>query len=151
MFGWGTETKEQDYVVKFAHEYAHAVQGEFEASLMRFLTKTGPLAEGDIPEDHVPFLQLYSELQDIGGLFGLSSHPFYHQQNESMKAEHGYLPVDIKVIEDMAELIGSYLLGTEYFLHRIGNTRARISQEQAERLAGYVVTVVDTWIKEKGG
>ncbi len=138
QFRWGAETVEHEYVVKVAHEYAHVVQETFDQHLLRWLD-----GSSDIPEDALPYIQLYASLATIGGLHGLSQMDVYHEQSRTT----GNL--NVSVYEDMAETIGSYLLGNEYFLYRIQNVQGQITQEQAKELVEHVVAVVDTWKKKE--
>ena len=138
QFRWGAETVEHQYVVKVAHEYAHVVQELFDEHLLQWLD-----GANDIPQDAVPYVQLYASLAGIGGLHGLSQMDVYHDQNRST----GNL--DVRVYEDMAETIGSYLLGNEYFLYRIQNSHGHLSQEQAKELIEHVVAVIATWKKSR--
>lgn len=134
QFRWGADTVEQQYVVKVAHEYAHVLQDMFDSHLVRWLD-----GASDIPEEAIPYIQLYATLSSIGGLHGLSQMGVYHEQSKTT----GNLSVP--VYEDIAETIGSYLLGNEYFLHRITNSHRPITQEQAEELVDHVTRVVSEW------
>jgi Zn-dependent M16 (insulinase) family peptidase len=136
QFRWGAETVEHQYVVKVAHEYAHVVQEMFDQHLLRWLD-----GADNVPEDAIPYVQLYAALANVGGLHGLSQMDVYHEQSRST----GNL--NVSVYEDMAETIGSYLLSSEYFLYRIQNARGQITQEQAEELVDHVVAVVANWKK----
>lgn len=137
---WGADTKEQQYIVKFSHEYAHVIQEEFDAQLLRWLD-----GADNVPDEYIPYIQLYAALSNIGGLNGLSQMNVYHEQSRTT----GNLSVP--VYEDMAETIGSYLLGDEYFLYRIANGRVALTEQQKEEVATHVVSVVETWLRRKGG
>jgi hypothetical protein len=134
QFGWGVETLEQEYVVKVAHEYAHVIQEMFDQHLLRWLD-----GATDVTEEAIPYIQLYAVLAISGCLHGLPQMDIYHEQNKTT----GNLSVP--VYEDMAETIGSYLLGNDYFLYRIQNSHGRITQEQAEEIVQHVITVVSIW------
>ncbi len=136
QFKWGAETVEHQYVVKVAHEYAHVVQEMFDQHLLRWLD-----GADNVPEDAIPYIQLYASLAGIGGLHGLSQMNVYHEQSRST----GNL--DVSVYEDMAETIGSYLLSSEYFLYRLQNAHGQITQEQAKELVDQVVAVIANWKK----
>jgi len=138
QFRWGAETAEQEYVVKVAHEYAHIVQAAFDQYLLRWLD-----GANDIPMDAVAYVQLYVVLAAVGSLHGLSQMNVYHEQGRTT----GNL--NVSVYEDMAETIGSYLLGNEYFLYRIQNAQRQITQEQAREIVDNVVAVFSTWEKKQ--
>lgn len=137
QFRWGARTVEEQYAVKVAHEYAHVLQEKFDSHLLRWLD-----GADDIPEDAIPYIQLYATLSSIGGLHGLSQMDVYHQQSRTT----GNLSVP--VYEDMAETIASYLLGNEYFLYRLANTHGSLTQEQAEELVDHVTKVVAIWQRD---
>jgi hypothetical protein len=134
----GADTTEQEYVVKVAHEYAHVVQNMFDRDLLAWLD-----GADNIPEESIPYIQLYSALAMIGGLHGLSQMNIYHEQNKTT----GNL--SMPVYEDIAETIGSYMLGTEYFNYRVQNASRKITQEQRLELLKYVEAVITTFLKSK--
>ncbi|MDB5244778.1 MAG: hypothetical protein JWN18_648 [Parcubacteria group bacterium] len=134
QFGWGANSAEQEYAVKVAHEYAHVLQKTFDQHLLQWLD-----GADDIPEDAIPYLQLYAALATISGLFGLSQLDIYHEQSRAT----GNLSVP--VYEDMAETLSSYLLGDEYFLYRLQHARKQITEDQLKEIAEYVIQIMDTW------
>lgn len=142
-FGWGVESKEDEILLKAAHELSHEFQRSsgLENSLVSFLS-----GSNDINVTHQSYLELYAFLGQHGRVSGLSNLEIYHHQSE---AERGRvttgLAVDMNIIEDITELIAAYSLGDEYFNYRLN--KSHLAGDRKLRLAELVVQTFHNCIK----
>jgi hypothetical protein len=138
-FAWGADTPEKEYVVKLAHEHGHVIQNYYDRDLLHVLD-----GGSEFSPRSAPYIDLYTRLgQELKGLYGLSDMAIYHEQNRTT----GNL--DVPTYERMAEAIGSYLLGVEYFLYRIGGANLSADkQEHVEAMIKDLVQIVDEWKRE---
>lgn len=133
---WGTKTDAEQYLVKLSHEFAHVVQNSFDGDLLTWLD-TGNLQDSD----KEPYLLLYSLLDALRGVHGLSKEGIYDSQNQSTGR------LDVPVYEDLAETMGSFLIGKEYMLWRLKQSEVEIPQETIEAIEQLLQMIVAAWKK----
>lgn len=126
-----TNTNEQ-ILFRLAHELSHAYQKErgYEAALVKFLD-----GDNDIPEQHIPYVELYVLLSGIGTVNGLTTAAIYEQQSRTT----GNLKME--TLEDITELIAAYLISDEYFLYRLENSVTVLDVVTKEDLAKKVIEI----------
>lgn len=134
-FSWGVESKEDEILLKAAHELSHAFQrlSGLEESLVRFLS-----GSNDIDKAHEPYLQLYAFLAEHGKVSGLSDLGIYHEQTEAERerVKKG-IALDMTLLEDVTELIAAYSISDDYFNYRLNNSH--LSEEEKRDLAVFVI------------
>lgn len=136
-FNWGVESKEDEVLLKAAHELSHAFQrlNGMEKSLTAFLA-----GSNDIDPTHVPYLELYEFLGANGKISGLSNLELYHQQSAAEKARiTAGVSLDIDLLEDATELLAAYSIGDEYFNYRLD--KSHLTEDKKAQLADLVVKV----------
>ena len=137
IFAWGVDTKEDEIVLKTAHEISHVFQNKkgLEQQLLLFLS-----GSNEINENAQEYIELYSALSGLGPVTGLPTMEIYHQQTESEKARVTQgLALDTRILEDITELIAAYSLGDEYFNFRLAGSD--VSDEDKSTVARCVVAV----------
>jgi hypothetical protein len=128
----GTTDKNEQILIKLSHELAHAYQNEkgYEQALIDFLN-----GSNNIPADKIPYIELYALLSGIGPINGLVQEPIYAHQSQSTG------DLKMETLEDITELISTYIISDEYFLYRLENSVTNLSHEQKEVVARKVIEV----------
>jgi hypothetical protein len=131
---WGTKTAEGQFVVKTSHEYAHVVQNAYDEILLKWLDNR----IDKVPEWSEVYLRLYSALSETGPVNGLAAMGFYHERSVG----NLHAPTH----EDIAELIGAYMIGDEYFDFRIKNANVLLSDDTQKEIKVLVESIVTHYI-----
>ncbi len=128
----GTNSNEEQILVKLAHEVAHAFQKEkgYEKSLEDFFN-----GSNDIPESHIIYLLLYQEISSTGRISGLANEDVYRQQSISTG------DIKMEIVEEITELIASYFLGDAYFQFRLDQSLTELDLEQKESIASKIISL----------
>lgn len=131
-WGVGTSNQNEQVLIKLSHELAHAFQVEkgFEGALVRFLD-----GDNNIPDNFVPYIELYAILSDLGPINGLTTESVYAQQSR------GTGNLKMEILEDITELIAAYIISDGYFAQRLESSVTNLSQEQKEQIATKVIGV----------
>lgn len=131
-FGVGTNNPSEQIIIKLAHELAHAFQAEmgFEQALVDFLN-----GHNDIPEYTIPYIELYAILSGVGTINGLTREPIYAEQSR----ETGDLKME--TLEEITELISSYMISDEYFIFRLENSVTNLDYDTKEIISRKVIEV----------
>lgn len=131
-WGVGTNDKSEQIIIKLSHELAHAFQSEmgFEQSLVDFLN-----GHNDIPEYTIPYIELYAILSGVGTINGLTREPIYAEQSRTT----GNLKME--TLEEITELISSYMISDEYYLFRLENSVTSLDYDTKEMISRKVVEV----------
>lgn len=129
----GTSDKSEQILIKLSHELAHAFQTEkgYEGALVKFLNG----GSNDIPENMIPYIELYALLSQIGAINPLTKEFVYAKQSRSTGN------IKIETFEDITELISAYIISDEYFLYRLENSVTNLSHEEKEEVAKKVIEI----------
>lgn len=138
-WGWGVESAADQVHVKASHEYAHFIQDFFDRDLTKFLDRKFE----EVREQSHAYLQLYTVLSEIGRISGLPEEKIYERQNQEISARGGHL--DMRIYEDMAEMIGAWMLGDDYYNFRLDHSVTPLTHEQKEDLTKLIWKVFETW------
>ncbi len=142
-WGWGVVEAADQVHVKVSHEYAHFIQDFFDRDLAHFLDNK----LNEIREYSHSYLELYAFLAQTGRMSGLSDELIYREQTEAMKRQGSLL--DMQTYEDMAELIGAWMLGEVYYNFRLDHSKTSLTSEQRSRLAELIERVFEIWVIKK--
>lgn len=142
-WGWGVTEAADQVHIKASHEYAHFIQDFFDKDLARFLDNK----INDVQEHSHSYLELYAFLTQTGRISGLPEETIYKQQTETLKQQGSLL--DMQTYEDMAEVIGAWMLGEVYYNFRLNNSKTPLTSEQRSRLTEMIEKVFETWATKK--
>ena len=137
---WGADTKERQYLVKVAHEYAHAVQEEFDIDLSTWIG-----GSNDVSRSSVPYIQLYALLSQTGPIHGLAQESLYHAQERNTRG------LSMRIYEDMAEIIGSYLLSGDYCRYRLRQSAPHLRSEKVAEIQQLLGQIIMNWGERRRG
>lgn len=148
VFGWGVESADHEHAVKASHEIAHVYQKAigFEHELIRYKTDGASFKprNKNLSNAVYSYIYLYDMLSAIKSgtgkpVTGLASLSLYHSQtakNEQNAVEWGHSKesaLDQQVMEDIAELMGAYALGEDYFNFRLNTMNIAEGQKSTVR------------------
>ena len=148
IFGWGVESADHEFAVKASHEKAHEYQMSvgFQHDLIRSKTEgaTFKPKHQALSNATYSYIYLYDMLDSIKSgtgkpVTGLASLSLYHGQTterEQNVVEWGHSKesaLDQQVMEDIAELMGAYALGEDYFNFRLSNMNIADGQKSTVR------------------
>ena len=136
---WGARTIEGQFLVKVSHEYAHIIQPMFDRELVPWLDKTS----NEIPDWCEPYARLYAGLTETGPLTGLANEPYYHgrgRYTENLRSP---------TYEDMAELIGAYMISEEYLAFRLKHIYVELPQDILDGFHSLIRKIVGHYVQEK--
>jgi hypothetical protein len=136
---WGAKTAEGQFLLKTAHEYAHAVQHAYDGVLLAWLDRR----ISDVPDWSESYLRLYGALKKTGALSGLAAMDFYHEQSRTTGNLH------VPTHEDMAEFIGAFIVSDTYFDFRMQNARKLLPNDAREEIKILVKKVVEHYIESQ--
>jgi hypothetical protein len=142
-WGWGVAEASDQVHIKSSHEYAHFIQDFFDKDLARFLDNK----IDEVQEHSHSYLELYAFLTQTGRISGLPEETVYKQQTETLKQQGSLL--DMQTYEDMAEVIGAWMLGEVYYNFRLNNSKTPLTSEQRSRLTEMIEKVFETWATKK--
>lgn len=142
-FAWGVDTKENEIVMKAAHELSHVFQKtkRLEEQLMVFLS-----GSNTIKEEAIPYIELYATLAETGSITGLADMSIYHDQTQAERERVTTgIALDVRILEDITELIAAYSIGDEYFNFRL--EKINTTDDSKKVIARCVVTIFHNYIK----
>lgn len=142
-WGWGVTEAADQVHVKASHEYAHFIQDFFDKDLACFLDNK----INEVQEHSHSYLELYAFLAQTGRISGLPDETMYRQQTETLKQRGSLL--DMQTYEDMAEVIGAWMLGEVYYNFRLDNSKTPLTPEQRSQLTEMIEKVFETWAIKK--
>lgn len=142
-WGWGVVEAADQVHIKASHEYAHFIQDFFDKDLALFLDNK----INEVEEHSHSYLELYALLTEAGRISGLPEESIYKQQTETLRQQGSLL--DMQTYEDMAEMIGAWMLGEAYYSFRLDNSKTKLTPEQQSHLTGLIEKVFETWAMKK--
>lgn len=142
-WGWGVVEAADQVHIKASHEYAHFIQDFFDKDLARFLDNK----INEVQEHSHSYLEFYTFLIQTGRISGLPEEAIYRQQTETLRQQGSLL--DMQTYEDMAELVGAWMLGEAYYNFRLDNSKTLLTLEQRGQLAKMIEKVFETWAMNK--
>lgn len=142
-WGWGVTEAADQVHIKASHEYAHFIQDFFDRDLARFLDNK----ISEIGEHSHSYIELYAFLTQTGRISGLPEETIYKQQTETLKGQGSLL--DMQVYEDIAEVIGAWMLGEAYYNFRLDNSKTQLTTAQRNQLTGHIEKTFEVWAIRK--
>lgn len=143
-WGWGAYEAENQIYIKASHEYAHYIQDFFDKDLANFLDNEMDQVR---EKQSRQYLELYTFLVATGRISGLPEEEIYQRQTEDLKNRGSLL--DMRTYEDMAEVIGAWMLGEEYYNFRLDNSKTPLSVEKKNRLTVLIGNIFEVWVANK--
>lgn len=131
QWNMGTKTDTEQIMIKLSHELAHAYQDErgYEQALIDYCN-----GANEFDKDLFPFVELYLMLESIGVINPLVEDSIYEQPDFNTI-------FNMRVFEDVTELMSAYLISDEYFLYRLGLSKSTLDDEQRTFICRKVIEV----------
>lgn len=142
-WGWGVVEAADQIHIKASHEYAHFIQDFFDKDLARFLDNK----INEVEEHSHSYLELYAFFTQTGRISRLPEEVVYKQQTETLRRQGSLL--DMQTYEDMAEVIGAWMLGEVYYQFRLDNSKTPLTSNQRSQLTEMIEKVFETWAMKK--
>src|SRR3989344_3886311 len=151
---------ERILVIK-SHEYAHTVMDLYEKNVVDLLNERIK----KVPEWCASYVHLYTTLMEMCWtsdpldrypesekseltLTGLASLEEYRHE-ERLDYELRKSPQITTIVEDMAELIGAYMLGDEYYKFRLRNNNFRLPKDVEDSIKDSIARIVQYFIESQ--
>jgi len=157
----GALNEDERILVIKSHEYAHTVMDLYEKNVVDLLNERIK----KVPEWCASYVHLYTTLMEMCWtsdpldrypesekseltLTGLASLEEYRHE-ERLDYELRKSPQITTIVEDMAELIGAYMLGDEYYKFRLRNNNFRLPKDVEDSIKDSIARIVQYFIESQ--